>query len=106
MAVSYKKVDISPKNWNLARCCLFRISRFNYEKSQFWPFLVISLYRKTSVLDIGKKFRQYGKMKDTFRGLNLAKESVYKLYIGQQDILIPYPDVFWSYRPRNSQNLR
>ena len=52
-------------------------------------------YRKTSFLDIGKKFRQYGKMKDTFRGSNLAKESVSDLFIGLRDILMLYLDMFW-----------
>ena len=36
---------------------------------------------KTSVTDMMQKFRDYGKIKDTFRRSNLAKESVYQLYM-------------------------
>ena len=36
---------------------------------------------KTSGTDIMQKFRDYGKIKDTFRRSNLAKESVYRLYM-------------------------
>ena len=61
-------------------------------------------YRISSFLDIGKKFRQYGKIKDTFRGSNLAKESVYKPYITLQDIMTPYLDTFWLYMLKKCLN--
>ena len=47
-------------------------------------------YGKTSVLDMGPKYRQYGKIKGTLRRPNLAKESVYMLYMGHGHILTTY----------------
>ena len=38
-------------------------------------------YTETSVIDIWQKFGKYGKMKDTFRGSNLAKEPSYKVCV-------------------------
>ena len=43
---------------------------------------------ETSVLDILWKFRRYGKMKGTLRRSNLAKESVYQLFIDHGHALI------------------
>ena len=63
------------------------------------------IYAETSVIDILQKFRQYGKMKGTFRGSNLAKESVYKLYNSLQDIMTPYLDTFWSYTKKGHNSV-
>ena len=50
---------------------------------------------ETLVIDIWQKFRKHGKLKATFRGSNLAKESVSDLYIGPRDTLMLYLDRFW-----------
>ena len=44
-------------------------------------FTVSALSAETSAFDILKKFPRYGKMKVTFRGSNLAKESHHAVYI-------------------------
>ena len=67
----------------------------------FRCWFVLSLerwYRISSFLDIWQKFRKYGKSKGTFRGSNLAKESVSDLFIGLRDILMLYLDMFWPWR--------
>ena len=53
-------------------------------------FTVSALSAETSAFDILKKFPRYGKMKTTFRGSNLAKESFHKLYICLRYNLDPY----------------
>ena len=49
---------------------------------------------ETSVIDIWQKIRKYGKMKDTFRGSNLAKEPSYKVYIDLRLIFTLHLELF------------
>ena len=47
-------------------------------------------YRNSCFPDLGKKFRRYDKMRDTFRGSNLAKECVHKLFRNPKQNFILY----------------
>ena len=61
---------------------------------------------ETSAPKIHQKFRKYGKMKDTFRGSNLAKQSVHELYMSYLDISNPNLTKFRSEGAQIGQNFQ